>query len=342
MRAEIEQLQHRGGFAAGDEPALRWGMLGTGQIAEVFAATAHANTRQRILAVGSRTQARADEFAARHGHRARARLVYEAVIADDVDVVYIALTADAHCERALEAIAAGKHVLVEKPFAMDGDEAARMADAARSAASWRWRPCGRGYPPQSDAIRLLMADGTLGDIRLVFADHGQAIPVDPAHRLHHAELGGGALLDLGIYPIAFASQVLGPPDDVATFGEILPTGVDGSAELVLTCGDARALLSTTMGSARRPRPPWRAPRPGSSCARRSSRRPASRSSGRGFDGPGERWEDQTGISMHHGLCYQATALARFAAEGGAESPVHPLDETVAIMRTIDTALAALR
>src|SRR6185436_11737022 len=144
---------------AGDEPALRWGMLGTGQIAEVFAATAHANTRQRIVAVGSRTQARADEFAARHGIE-RAHGSYAAVIADDVDVIYIALTAEAHCERALEAIAAGKHVLVEKPFAMNADEAARMADAARAAGVVAMEAMWTRYLPQSDAIRLLVADGT--------------------------------------------------------------------------------------------------------------------------------------------------------------------------------------
>jgi predicted dehydrogenase len=341
MRAEIEHLQHRGVFAAGEEPALRWGMLGTGQIAGVFAATAHANTRQRILAVGSRTQARADAFAARHGIE-RAHDSYSAVIADDIDVVYIALTADAHCERALEAIAAGRHVLVEKPFALNGDEAARMADAARAAGVVAMEAMWTRYLPQSDAIRLLVADGTLGDIKLVFADHGQAIVADPAHRLHHAELGGGALLDLGIYPIAFASQLLGPPDDVAAFGEILPTGVDGSAELVLTCGDARALLSTTIGLST----PTTAAVAGTE-ARLELRAPfftptGFTLAGPGFDGPGERWDDRTGISRHHGLCYQATALARFAADGRAESPVHPLDETVAIMRTIDTALAALR
>jgi predicted dehydrogenase len=340
MRAEIEQLQHRGVFAAGDEPALRWGMLGTGGIAETFAATVHANTRQRIVAVGSRTPARAEDFATRHGIE-RAHGSYSAVIADEVDVVYIALTADAHCERALEAIAAGRHVLVEKPFAMNGDEAARMAQAARSTGVVAMEAMWTRYLPQSDAIRLLVADGTLGDIKLVFADHGQAITADPAHRLHHAELGGGALLDLGIYPIAFASQLLGPPDDVATFGEMLPSGVDGSAELVLTCGGARALLSTTMVV----RTPTTAAVAGTE-ARLELRAPFFTPTGFAlgtgdFGEPMERWEDQTGITMHRGLCYQATALARFAAEGRTESPVHTLDETVSIMRTIDAALAAL-
>jgi len=266
MRAEIEQLQQRGVFAAGDEPALRWGMLGTGGIAGTFATTLHANTRQRIVAVGSRTAARAEEFATRHGIE-RAHGSYSAVIEDGVDVVYIALTADAHCERALTA--------------------------------------------------------------------------DPAHRLHHAELGGGALLDLGIYPIAFASALLGPPDDVATFGQMLPTGVDGSAELVLTCGDARALLSTTMVV----RTPTTASVAGTE-ARLELRAPFFTPTGftlgtGDFGAPIERWEDQAGISMHHGLCYQATALARFAADGRTESPVHTLDETMSIMRTIDTALAAI-
>jgi predicted dehydrogenase len=340
MRTEIEQLQHRGVFAPADEPALRWGILGTGLIADWFAGTVARNTRQRLVAVGSRTPARAQEFAARHDIE-RAHGSYAAVIADDVDVIYIALTADAHCEWALAAIEAGRHVLVEKPFAMNAGEAERMAAAARGAGVLVMEAMWTRYLPQSDAIRLLLEDGALGDIRLLIADHGQAIPADPEHRLQHAELGGGALLDLGVYPIAFAYQLLGPPDDMATFGERLPTGVDGSAELVLTCGSARALLSTTIVV----RTPTTASISGTE-ARLELRAPFFTPTGFTLAGPesiapDEVWEDRSGITMHTGLCYQATALARFVAEGRTESPFHTLDETVSIMRTLDRALAAI-
>ena len=200
------------------------------------------------------------------------------------------------------------------------------------------------YLPQSDAIRMLLRQGALGEIEVVAADHGQALAGDPTSRLLSAALGGGALLDLGVYPLAFTSEVLGTPASIIATGDLLPSGVDGTVGMLLAYSGstAQATLSTSIsvrtptvaaisGTAARIEidsafymptgfvladPPWDAE-------------------------PILRWQDQSGIAAHEGLSYQATALARFVSEGRAESPIHTLDESVAILSTIDAARAQL-
>lgn len=330
MRTEIEQLQHRGVFAPADEPALRWGILGTGLIADWFAATVARNTRQRLVAVGSRTPARAQEFAARYDIE-RAHGSYAAVIADDVDVIYIALTADAHCEWALAAIEAGRHVLVEKPFAMNAGEAEQMAAAARGAGVLVMEAMWTRYLPQSDAIRLLLEDGALGDIRLLIADHGQAIPADPEHRLQHAELGGGALLDLGVYPVSFASMVLGTPAKVTAVSDPAFTGVDATTSMLMQyAGGAHAMLTATLTAAG----PTTAAVIGTD-ARVVVDGPFYTPAGFTLtrrDGTAERFDRPV---PGRGLRFEAAEVVRCLREGRRESDVLPLHETVSVMATLD-------
>ena len=341
---EVEDLQYVGVFRPTTEPILGWGVIGTGWIAERFVAGTLRHTPQRIVAVGSRSAERSVAFAARHSAE-RSHGSYSALIEDPaVDAVYIGVTADQHRPLALEVIAAGKPVLVEKPFALTAAEASEIRAAARAAGVFAMEAMWTRYLPQSDAIRMLVWQGALGDIEVVAADHGQALADDPTSRLLSLALGGGALLDLGVYPLAFTSELLGTPASIIATGDVLPSGVDGTVGMLLAYpgSTAQATLSTSISV----HTPNVAAISGTA-ARIEIDSPFYMPSRFVLVGPSYgaepilRWQDQSGIAAHAGLSYLATALARFVSEGRTESPIHGLDESVAILSTIDAARAQL-
>jgi len=328
------------------EPALRWGLIGPGWIAGEFVGAAHAHTAQRFTAVASRSLDRASSFAATHGI-AHSLDSYEALVAHpEVDVVYVATPQSQHLELGLLAIAAGKHVLIEKPLALTADEAQRLADAARAAGVLAMEAMWSRYLPQTSVVRQLLDDGVLGDVAQVHADHGQAIPADPQHRLYRPELGGGALLDLGIYPVQFDSMVLGAPTAVTAVGGMTETGVDAFSTLVLSHGErAQSTVTTTMLT----NTPTRASVSGSDARIEfesffytpSSFRLLANNPNDPTGGTSLEFTDTTGLRLFSALSWEATALARFVGEGRTESPLHTLDETVSILATIDSAKAQL-
>ncbi len=212
---------------------VRWGVIGTGGIAHSFVRDCTA-AGVAFVAVGSRTPERAEAFAAEHGIP-RAHGSYAELVADpDVDAVYVATPHSRHAEDALLAIAAGKHVLVEKAFTITAAEARRVVDAARRADVAVSEAMWTRFLPQMRMIRELVAEGRIGRPRLVEATHHQALPTDPHHRLNDPALGGGAILDLGVYPISFAVDVLGVPTAVTAAGTLSDQGVDTQMGVVLT------------------------------------------------------------------------------------------------------------
>ncbi|WP_433517309.1 Gfo/Idh/MocA family protein [Nonomuraea sp. CA-143628] len=324
------------------EPSLRWGIVGPGWIAGEFAKALRAHTAQRVVAVSSRSADRAASFAAEHGIELALDSTEQLVTHPEVDVVYIATPQSEHLSIGLAAIAAGKHVLIEKPITVSAAEARTLADAARAAGVLAMEAMWSRYLPQTSVIRKLLADGVLGEVRVVLADHGQAITADPQHRLYRPELGGGALLDLGIYPVQLSSMVLGDPTRVVAVGGMTKTGVDAYSTLVLTHeGDAQSTLYSSILA----RTSMTAVIAGSA---------ATISIDGGFYTPTSftladtnpfapvlTWSDPTDLKLFAGLSWEATALARFVGEGRTESPVHTLDETVSILDTIDQARAQL-
>jgi predicted dehydrogenase len=317
-------------------PALRWGILATGWIASQFAESLHRHSGQIVAAVASRDADRAEQFARQHGIPAYYPSYEALVAASDIDVVYVAAPHSEHARLALLAIEAGKPVLVEKPFTTTADEARLVVEAARRNQVFAMEAMWTRYLPQSDVARQLLAAGALGGIQLVLADHGQLLPRDG--RLFKPELGGGALLDLGIYPISFASAFLGAPRTVQVLGS-MSDGVDAQCTITLGYGQAgvQAELSTSV-LAKTPNraaiagthgllefgSPFFAPTTLSYSDIGLESEPTSRPVDR--DTP-----------MHEALCYQAVALARYLDEGRSESPLHPLDEVIAIMQTVDDA-----
>lgn len=229
--------------------ALGWGILATGGIAHAFASDL-AHQGFRLAAVGSRREdaarAFATEFDIPHAHGS-----YEALVADDsVDVVYVATPHPMHIDNALLAIDAGKHVLIEKPVTLNAKDAARIAQRASERGVIVMEAMWTRFLPHMVRIRELLASGALGEVRTVLADHTQALPTNPEHRLQNPDLGGGALLDLGIYPVSFAIDVLGLPQGIRAHASMTPTGVDRQTAMILDYADGRqAVLHTALDTA---------------------------------------------------------------------------------------------
>lgn len=323
-------------------PPLRWGVIAPGRIAAGFTQALHGHTRQRVVAVGSRSVERAEAFARRFGID-RAHGSYRALVDDpQVDAVYVASPHSEHHAQALLAIAAGKPVLVEKAFTRNAREAREVVDAAAAAGVLVMEAMWTRFLPQTDVLGQLLADGALGEVTTVLADHGQYFDPDPADRLFAPELAGGALLDLGVYPLSLASFVLGIPGsqphapdgpDVVAVGTVTETGVDAQVSMVLSVGGAQACLSTTLlavtpttasvcGTAARVdfTGPFYAPA-------QLTLWPV------GSDEPLVRPADD--LPGSGGMAFEAAHFASLVRDGATASPLLPPAESVALLELID-------
>lgn len=318
------------------EPALRWGIVAPGRIASAFVAAVLEHTAQRVIAVGSRSTERAQQFSARFGIE-RSYGSYEQLVNDpDVDIVYVASPQSEHRALGILALSAGKHVMIEKPLATSAADARALVDTARAAGVFLMEALWSRYQPRNSLLRALLIERAFGEVRSVYADFGHSIPADPTHRVRRPELGGGALLDLGVYPVQFSSMVIGMPTSITTLGALTDTGVDAYSTSILTgVAGAQTTLTTSMIA----RTPSRAHIAGS-LARVELDGPFHVPGGLTFGvndlaAEPQRWDDPTGIRMFGGLSWEATAAAKFIGEGRTESPVHTLEETVEILATLD-------
>jgi predicted dehydrogenase len=316
---------------------LRWGILSTGGIAHTFASDLRFIEEGVVAAVGSRSLAAADAFGdefdvpRRYGS-------YEALVGDpDVDVIYVATPHPFHLANATLALEEGKPVLVEKAFTMNGAEARELVALARSKELFLMEAMWTRHLPHVAKLRELIGEGVLGELVTVEADHGKWFAADPTHRLFAPELGGGAMLDLGVYPVSFASMLLGTPDRITALVDAAFTGVDAQASMlfgyasgaqaVLTCTSSARTATRACVSGTKARVEidgdFYAPTSFTLIARTGER---------------ERFEFS---SKGRGLHYQAQEVARCLSEGVTESPLMPLDESVAIMDTMDRVLSFL-
>ena len=226
---------------------LRWGILATGGIATAFASDLR-TAGLDLVAVGSRSQASADEFARRFDIP-RAHGSYAALAEDpEVDIIYVATPHPMHHEDARLALQNGKHVLVEKAFTLNRAEAEDLQRLGAENGLLVMEAMWTRYLPHMVRLREIIAEGTLGEIRSVSADHTQNLPTDPAHRLNDLALGGGALLDLGIYPISFIWDVLGAPVEISATARLVETGADAEVATIMT--HANGAISTSLSSSR--------------------------------------------------------------------------------------------
>ncbi|MFZ8756879.1 Gfo/Idh/MocA family protein [Microbacterium sp. HMH0099] len=310
---------------------LHWGILATGGIAHAFTSDLR-TAGLDVVAVGSRRLDSARAFAAEydipHAHGS-----YEELVADpDVDIVYIATPHPGHVDNALLALDHGKHILVEKPFTLNAEEAALIRDRAAEKGLLAMEAMWTRYLPHMVRIREILAAGTLGEIRVVSADHTQKISTDPAHRLNALELGGGALLDLGIYPISFAVDVLGLPEQITALARLSDAGSD--AEVATAFVHPGGAVSTTVSSSRGAGTNL-AQIVGTEARIEIDRVWYTPTSFRVVRPDGEVVEEFRTEIEGRGMQFQALAAERLAAAGQRDSDVLPLDETVAIMGVLD-------
>ena len=224
---------------------FRWGILGTGGIARAFAKDLTFTSGHEVSAVGSRSLDKASNFSKEYGGSAYGS--YEELVASDVDAIYVATPHPMHEPNTLLALSAGKTVLCEKPFAVNAAQSARMISLAKQKNLLLVEAMWSRFLPHYRLIRQLLAAGELGEIISISADHGQFLPLPKHYRLHAPELAGGALLDLGVYPISLAHFILGKPNEIQVTAELTDTGVDGHCSIFLDYpSGAVANLSCTM------------------------------------------------------------------------------------------------
>ena len=314
---------------------IRWGILSTGWIAKKFAEGLSVLPDAEIVAVGSRAQETADAFGDEYGvpHR---HASYEALVGDqDVDVIYIGTPHPFHKDNAILSLEAGKAVLLEKPFTINAGEAEEVIALAREKGLFLMEAMWSRYIPIIVKLRELLAEGAIGEVRMLTADLGFRSEFDPKSRLFNLELGGGALLDVGIYPISFASMVLGTPSRIASMAHLGQTGVDEQAGIVFGYdGGQLAILHTALQT--------------------STAIEATVMGTKGKIRVHSAWfygttltlsiegRDDEAISLPYegnGYNFEAAEVMRCLHEGKLESDVMPLDETLAIMQTLDTIRA---
>lgn len=310
---------------------LRWGILATGGIAQTFAKDL-VLCEFDVRAVASRTQQNADAFAAQFGIPT-AHGSYADLAADpNVDIVYIATPHPLHIEPALQMIAAGKHVLVEKAFTVDAAQARTIRDAAAAAGVLAMEAMWTRYLPHMVRIREILAAGTLGSVRGLIADHSQRLSDDPANRINALELGGGALLDLGIYPVSFAWDIFGKPARVQAAATLKDTGADAEVATLFSydSGAIASTFSTSMAKGDN-----RATILGSDATIYIDPVWYAATSFRVVAPDGTVLEEFASDIAGRGMQYQAYAAERFVAEGNLAGDELGIEETIEIMETLD-------
>ncbi len=316
---------------------VRWGVLGTGKIAKTFARDLQLIDEGDVVAVGSRRQETADAFGDELGVPRRYDS-YDDLVADPgVDAIYVATPHPMHLENASLALNHGKAVLVEKAFTMNAAQARELVALARSKGLFMMEAMWTRFLPHVVALRDIVARGELGDLVTFEADHGKWFAPDPGFRLFAPELGGSAMLDLGVYVVSFASMLLGTPSRIVAMVDPAFTGVDGQASMIFGYDSGAQSLLTCTSSAR-------------SATRASLTGTAARVEiDSDFYAPTsfrliKRTGEVTPYSFDvepRGLSFQAQEVARCLEQGLLESPVMPLDETVSIMETMDQVMSNL-
>lgn len=310
---------------------IRWGIISTGKIAHALARTFQEVDDAELVAVASRSQASADEFGAQY-NVPNCYASYEAMMEDkDVDAVYIATPHSHHYENMLMCIEAGKHILCEKAFTLNAQQAQICIDRAREKGVFLMEAMWTRFIPATVQARQWIAEGLIGEIKQVRAEFCVHLPYNPEGRIYNPQLGGGALLDLGIYPISFATHWLGIPDDVYSFAFLGETGVD-EYESIMFGYENGAIAQLSAG------------------VRFNGTREATIVGDKGYirfhpnfhhserltikqeDTP-ERVVD---IPHTNGYRYEVEEVHRCIKAGKTESDIMPLDETLAIMTLMDT------
>ncbi|AQG81666.1 Gfo/Idh/MocA family protein [Spirosoma montaniterrae] len=312
-----------------------WGILGPGRIAHKFAQDLLTLPDAQLYAVASTDQQRADEFAQQYG-ATHAFGSYDGLLTlPDLDVVYVATPHVKHYDNALMLLNGGVPVLGEKPFAMNGQQVREMVDTARSKRVFLMEALWSRFMPVLQRAHQLVQDGAIGTVTSVRADFGFAAPFLPEKRLYNKDLGGGSLMDIGIYPLFFSYLMLGLPQTVKASATFASTGVDEQCGMVLTYADGEmAVLESTL----RTKTPCEAFVFGTE----------------GHIRIHSRWHETQGLTLERnghdpelftaqrttfGYDYEAAHVMQCLAEGRTESHLWSLDDSVNLMTLLDAVRA---
>ncbi|MDZ7266345.1 MAG: Gfo/Idh/MocA family oxidoreductase [candidate division KSB1 bacterium] len=310
---------------------IRWGILSTGRIAQAFAQSLAVLPDAQLHAVGSRRAAAAEAFGARF-NVPRRHASYAALAADEeVEVIYIGTPHSLHAENCLLCLQAGKAVLCEKPFTINAAEAETVIQFARHQRRFLMEAMWTRFLPAVVQVREWLAEGMIGEPRLLLADFGFRAEFDPASRLFAPELGGGALLDVGIYPLALAAMIFGPPQRLASMAHLGPTGVDEQCGMILGYdGGALALLA----AANRSETPKEATIIGSA-GRITLHAPFFKTTRVTLARHGRPEQTVQAPYESFGYQYEAAEVMACLRAGRLESEIMPLDESLQLMQTMD-------
>ena len=308
-----------------------WGILGPGGIAQAFAKDLTFIEGHTIGAVGSRSLANAQHFANTFGGTAYGS--YEELVADSsIDAIYVATPHPAHLDNVILALNAGKPVLCEKPFAVNAQQAQAMVDAAAKNKVALMEAMWARFLPHYAKVREIVASGVLGPILSIHADHGQRLADQGIARLVDPQLAGGALLDLGIYPISFAHMILGNPTSITSKAVMTDRGVDAQTSMIFSYDNgAQAVLTTTMIE----QTPCRALVAGLHGWLEIDRTFYNPASMRVILNDGSVTEYPSAY-VGHGLREQAESFKQIVQSGAVESKVLTWKDTVDIMKSMDT------
>ena len=319
-------------------PSLRWGVIGTGWIADRFVSSLRQHSNQQVVAVGSRTPESARSFADRHAFPT-AYGSYEELVGDgEVDVVYVATPHNTHLPVALLSLAAEKHTLVEKPLGATAAEARQIAVAAEAAGVFCMEAMWTAFLPKFDVLRQLLESGALGEPLSVVADFGEWFA--EGHRILKPELAGGPLLDLGTYLVALALDALGPVDSVQATGERISSGVLGQVGALLGHrGRTASVLHTTLLS----NTPTTAVIAGTAATLVIDGpfyQPGGFTVTPSDEGTVLRYDEEP--IAHEALHFQAAEVARRITAGETGSPLRPLTASIATLDVLDAIEATCR
>ena len=310
---------------------IHWGILGPGSIAQRFAKGLQSVPDAKLYAVGSRSRQKADEFADNYDAPKRYGSYEELAEDADVQAIYIATPHPQHKDAALLCLNHGKAVLCEKPFTVNVKEAAKVVDLARAKDLFLMEGMWARFFPGMVRVRDLLASGAIGEAKMLQADFGFRTGVDPEGRLFNPALAGGGLMDVGVYPISLASMIFGTPTDVSGFAQMGETGVDEMAAVSLKYAQGQlasivtgiristpseATIFGTEGSLKLHAPFWNPVKLTLNA--------------------GGKTEEISVPFEGEGFNYEAQEVQSCLRAGKTESAIMPLDETLAIMRTLDT------
>ncbi len=311
---------------------IRWGILGTGSIAHSFAKGLAVLPDAQLQAVGSRAQETAHAFGAEFSVP-NCHPSYDALVADsEVDVIYVATPHTSHCENTIRCLEARKHVLCEKPFALNAGQVQQMIATASKQGLFLMEAMWTRFVPAIVKTREWLDSGAIGSPRALFCDMGFRTQFDPTSRLYDLKLGGGALLDLGVYLVSLVSMVLGAhPVEATALAQLGKTGVDEDCAVMLKYeSGALATAHCTIGA----RTPAEALVMGEAGSIRVHAPFYAATAATLLHSNGEEEEIRIPLTGN-GYNYQAAAVMDCLRAGEQQSPVMPLDESLAIMQLLD-------